>query len=358
MPQLWPTSENVNTQNNMKKIIILLSSLILILLLGWYATTLINKQGKSDTELIEFNIEDTNSVDRIIITDAFSNKMELKRAGKSWTDAEGGCVAQQNVHFILEAFKNIEFKGYLPDNSHVKFTELMSSQHTKVEIYQNGEWSKTWYIGPASADHYGQVMLLDSYEFGKSDIPVMMKIKGVQGIIEPRFFGDPRKWMCTNIFSVPLNQISSVEVKVLDDPIRSFSVTKSGNRLNVYQQGKKLQNVDTAMIFRYLQNYKKIHYDLANFELSKKQVDSMKNTLPFATLTLKETTGKSTKLRMFRIKSDNYNTNEFGEIVNVDMNKFWSELPNGEMVKCQYFVFNPLLMGHIYFPMNLENRKK
>jgi hypothetical protein len=79
--------------------------------------------------------------------------------------------------------------------------------------------------------------------------------------------------------------------------------------------------------------------------------------VPFATLTLKETSGKTTKLRMFRIKSPEFQTNEFGDVVDTDMNKFWCELPNGQMVKCQYFVFNPLIMGHVYFPMDLSKRK-
>ncbi len=60
---------------------------------------------------------------------------------------------------------------------------------------------------------------------------------------------------------------------------------------------------------------------------------------------------------MYRIKSDDNQVNEFGDIVNIDMNKFWCELPNGQMVKCQYFVFNPLMLGHVYFPMDLSKRK-
>jgi hypothetical protein len=43
------------------------------------------------------------------------------------------------------------------------------------------------------------------------------------------------------------------------------------------------------------------------------------------------------------------------EILNSDIDKFWCELPGGEIVKCQYFVFNPLLLGHIYFPMDQSN---
>lgn len=341
----------------MKKLLIISVFFIVLVMLGLYTKQLFNQQGKSDTELIDFAIADTNSVDKIIISDAFANTMELIRKGKRWFAADGSCVTQENIQFILEAFKNIEFKGYLPDNSQDQFTKIMSSQHVKVSIYQEGDWTKTWYIGPASQDHYGQIMLLDSKEYGKSSLPVMMKIKGVNGIIEPRFFADQRKWRCTQIFALPIDRIAKVNVQFFDDPTLSFSVTKKGNFMQVYQQGRMLKDVAPSMIFRYLQNFKKVHFNLVNFELNDKQVDSLKRSMPFAKMTVRETNGFSTKLRMFRIKSDENQTNEFGEIVNMDMNLFWCELPSGELVKCQYYVFNPLLLGHVYFPLDLTKRK-
>jgi hypothetical protein len=340
-----------------RKLVILVLSSIAIGLLGWYTIGLLNNRGKSDTELIEFSIADTASIDKIIITDPFSNKIELVRGDDGWSEPDGSCVTQQNVQYILESIKNIEFKGYLPKNSMPHFTKLMSSQHTKVEIFQDGDWSKTWYIGPAAQDHYGQIMLLDSYEHGKSAKPVMMKIKGENGIIEPKFFADKRKWMCTRIFAVPLERIQKVDVKYYDDPSLSFTVTHSKASIRVYQQGKELPKVDTSMAYRYLQNFRKVHFDLANFQLNERQLDSLKRSTPFAVLTLTETSGKTSKLRMFRIQSEDVFTNEFGDVVNMDMNHFWCELPNGQVVKCQYFVFNQLILGHVYFPMDLSRRK-
>jgi len=336
------------------RIIILAASLLTIGFLIYLTIQLTDNSGKSVTELIEFNIEDTSTVDRIIITDAFSRKMELVRSENGWTDENGGCVTQENVQFILEAFKKIEFKGYISENSKSTFTNMMSAQHTKVEIYQEGDWVKTWFIGPSAQDHYGQIMLLETADQGKSSFPVMMKIKDENGIIEPRFFADKRKWICTRIFALSIDQISKVDVKFNEEPKRSFTVTKKKHKLDVYQQGKKLPQVDTAMIYRYLQNFRKIHFELANFELSDKQIDSMRRTTPFAVMTITETTGKSTKLRMFRIQSEFEQRNEFGDVVNVDMNKFWCELPDGQFVKCQYFVFNEILLGHVYFPMDME----
>jgi hypothetical protein len=333
-----------------KNSIVLIVGIIVLIALGWFTNKLIQGDSSSDSQFIDFAIQDTNKVDKIIITDAFSNKMELLRTGKEWTDGMGGCVTQANVHFILEAFSKITFKGYLPEKAQKKFTELMATSHTKVEIFEGGEWTKTWYIGPAAQDHLGQIMLLESEADGKSDFPVMMSIKGMYGIIEPRFFADPRKWICTNIFKLDIEEIASVDVKFPNEAYRNFNVSQKKMNYNVTQQGKKLTSVDTSNIFRYLQNFRKVHFELANYELNKKQCDSLKKSKPFCVLTLKETKGKSTKLKMFRIVTEEPQRNEFGESVNMDMNKLWCELPNGELVKCQYFTFNPLILGHVYFP--------
>jgi hypothetical protein len=333
-----------------KKIVILFVGISILVGLGLYTKSLLSKDGTSDSQFIEFAIEDTTTVDKIIITDPFSNKIELLKKSELWTDGKGGCISQSNVHFILEAFAKISFKGYLPEKAQIKFTELMATSHTKVEIFQHGEWTKTWYIGPPAQDHMGQIMLLETADDGKSDYPVMMHIKGMYGIIEPRFFADSRKWICTNIFSLELEKIDQVDISYPKEPYRSFSITQKEMKFAVKQNGEKLSDVDTSNIFRYLQGYRKVHFELANYELNKKQCDSLKKTTPFCILTVKETSGKTTKLKMFRIASSTPQRNEFGETVDMDMNKFWCQLPNGDLVKCQYFTFNPLILGHVFFP--------
>jgi hypothetical protein len=335
----------------MKKIIILVLSIVILSLLGFITYRTIKSSGKSDVNLLEFGIADTSKVDKIVITDAFSNKITLKREGKLWTDAQGGCISQNNIQLILQAFKNIEFKGYLPEKSLKKFTTIMTAQNVKVEIFTEGEWDKTWYIGPASQDHYGQIMLLETANDGKSKSPVIMKLKDLRGIIEPRFFADKRKWVCTKIFELKQSQIASIEVQNLDKPQRSFKIDNSTTTPKVLSAGKPLTNIDTMMVFRYLQNFKKIHYNLANYELTKKQVDSLKLTKPFSILTLKEKNGTTTKLRMFKIKAKEPQKNEFAEVMTADdMDNFWCEINGKDLVKCQFFVFNPILIGEAYFP--------
>ena len=332
-----------------KKVVTLIFGLFCVAGLAVYAYNIMSADRNSSTELIDFAINDTSKVSKIIITDPFQKTFQIEKVKGIWKDKNGGCITQSYAHNILNVAKNIEFKGYLSKNSHENFTIKMSASHTKVEYYLENKWYKTWYIGPSAPDHYGQIMLLDSKDDGKSSEPVMMKVKGVNGIIEPNFFADSRKWICTNIFSVPLEAIASVVVKNHYDSTRNFEINYSNNEFEVSTNGVALPAVDTANVYRYLHNYKKIHFDIANYILSETECDSLKATEPFAEITLDEKSGKQTHLRLYRIKVDEPQRNEFGELVNMDMNKFWCALPSGEIVKCQYHVFNPLLFGHIYF---------
>jgi len=341
----------------MKKIIVLVVALAILAGLGYYATTLMDKSGKSDLELIDFAVKDIESVDKIIITDKQDRSYTLLKKGKDWTSADGACVTRESVDWVLDAFKNIRFRGYLTDKSVDHFTKLMSAQHIKVEIFQNGEWTKTWYIGPSTQDHAGQIMLLDSKEEGKSSVPVEMKLNNMHGIIDPRFHADPFQWQCTDIFRLSMEKIKSVNVKFNDEPARSFKVTKNGQKIDVYQQGKLLPDVAPQDAYRYLNNYQKVHWLVANYVLDDKGVDSLKRTTPFCVLTLAETSGKSTQLKLYRIVSKGSEKAAAGTVVDPDLDHLWCLLPNGKLVKCQYFVFNPLIMGHVYFPMDMSTIK-
>lgn len=345
----------------MKKIITLGIAVLAVVGLTWLTIRLMRTSGKSDTELIEFSIKDIASVDKVIITDQWDQKIEVvKNEDGTWSEAKGNCIQQQNMDYVIDAIKNIEFKGYIPDNAKEKYIGLMSAQHIKVDIYTNGSWEKTWYIGPSTQDHLGQIMLLDSREYGKSDNPVIMKIKGVNGIIDPRFKADYREWMCRDIFSLSLDQIAEVDVKFNDEPQRSFRITKEGVNFNVYQQDHLLPNVDTSYVFRYLNEYKDINFNMPNYELDATQLDSIRRTLPFCELSVTESNGNKSTLNLYRIKSK-ANTmlgDKSMEVINTDDDLFWCELPSGQFVKCQYFHFNKILLGHVYFPsMNLEGVK-
>lgn len=339
-----------------KKIILLILALGLISGLTYLALDLSKNKGKSDvnSELHTFNIEDTSTVDRIVITDPQMNIMEIKREGigAEWTDKEGSCIIPENAKNVMYILHNIEFKGYVAEGSREQHIKLLSTSATKVEIYQKGRLEKTWYIGTATPDHHGQVMLLDSRQDGRSNLPVLMKVRGVNGIIEPSFSADNKKWSCTDIFAVPIRLIKKIEINNFDDPGRSFTVTNNNYNFSVKQAGKSVPLADTTGVIRYLSGFKKVNFEMPNYLLNDKQIDSLKKSKPFGTMKVVETNNKSTYLKFYRLASGENLDTEFGEVINHDLNSFWCFLPDGTVVKCQYFVFDPLMRGDIYFPFD------
>jgi hypothetical protein len=334
-----------------KRIIFLSIGIVTIGVLGFFTFRLLNPAEEVPFDAMSFAIEDTNSIDKIIITDAYSRTFEISRLSGVWVDKNGQCVNKEGVSNILEAAAKIQFKAYLNEKAEKKFYDLMMTNHIKVDFYQHGVFSKRWYIGPNAQDHNGQIMVLEGPSKEKSKKPVIMAIRGIFGIIEPRFFADPRKWMCTEIFNLESENIAKVDVSFPEEPYRNFTVEQFGNKFSVTSNGKAIKQLDTANVIRYLQKYKKVNFESANYELSKLQCDSLINAIPFCKLSLIEKgTNKVQQLSMHRIRVSDPQENEFGELVNMDMNKFWCVLPSKEVVKCQYFVFNHLILGDVYFP--------
>ncbi len=345
-------------KKKIKQLVFILIGISSLVFLAYYVTTLIGSDKKSDTELISFAVEDTLSINKLIITDKDGNKINVIRKGKKWTQMDGSKIKQEMVNNILYLIKNIEFKGYLPDASLKRFDEMMKTQHIKLEIFTKKEgWVKTWYIGPTSKDR-GQIMLLDSKKEGRSSRPVIMHDKTEQGgrILDVMFTVNKKEWGETEIFSLQLNEIESVELNFLNNQDRNFKVINSKNDPYVKYKGNKLKT-DLKMIYKYLQLFKKVHFNEPNYVLNKSQIDSLKKTKPFASLKLIEKSGKTTKLKMYKmpIKQNANQINESMEVVEMNMDKFWCELNDGELVKCQFFSFNKILNGHVYFPeMNVE----
>lgn len=339
-----------------KQLLFLLIGLIVLCGLGWLVVRLVKGSGNSDEKIaaLNFEIKDTASVDRIIIAEPNGMRMELIRKGNGWTDKDGGCVDQSLINNVLEGAFNLRFKGYLPQSLESKVLRDLATSAIEVEYFKDGDLLKKWYIGANTSDHYGTYMLLETPEGGKSDLPVIAEIKGLQGIIAPRYVADPRKWACTGVFALEINEIAEVDMRETEHPERSFNVKRSGRHFSVTSNGVPYPALDTNMVLRYLNNYQKIHYNVKNYELAPKQVDSLLKSKPFTILTVKETNGTVTKLRMFHAKPGNlsdFDVDAYGDPVKWDQNIMWIQLPSGEVVKGQFFVFGPLIDGRLYWQM-------
>jgi hypothetical protein len=333
----------------MKKIIILLLGIGLIVGLTFLTINLSKDSKATDTSLIAFAVKDTANVNRIEIYDTYQDMSFtlVRNEDGAWEDNEGNCVQQDIAQMMLTTMVKITLKGYVPKAAMENMKSMMMAKHKRVKIFKNGDWVKTWYVGHSTQDHMGTHMLLETPEI-KSSNPVIMGMKGFYGILEPRFFADPRRFACTQLFSFKRNDLSSIELKNYVITEESFKVSVNGTEYQVSSNGKPLQNVNEDNLLFYLNGFENIHFNQPNYTLSTSQIDSIKSKNPDYKLNIIGKS-KSYSLDMYRRPDPEY---AGMDTVAWDPDYLWAVKEDGELVRMQYYTVGPLIQGQTVFVNN------
>jgi len=334
----------------MKKIIILLSGVAALVGLGFFAIHLSNTEKVSDDlSLIDFAVQDTASVDKIEVYDSFHNRSFIVKRGENgqWVDNDGNCVKQELVQTMLETFLKVTLKGYVPEGAMENMKKQMMAKYKKVDIYQDGRWKKTWYVGHSTSDHYGTHMLLETPN-KKSDHPVIMGMKGFYGILEPRFSADPKEFKCSQLFDYKREDIREVKVENFVNPSESFEIQQAQNGIEATSNGQPIEELLTDNLLFYLNGFQNIHFNQPNYTYNEKQVDSIKALSPDYTLTIKT---KKDDFFMPYFRRPDPDAEQKDSLV-WDQDYLWGIAPSGELVRMQYFTVGPLIFGKDIFMKN------
>lgn len=328
--------------------------LVLVAGLAYLAYTLSKNDGNSklsEEALSDFAVKDTASIDRLILTDTEGNAgINLVRASKGWTTDKGDCVQQHLVLTILETIKHVAVKGLVPKEAMETVNKNLTAHHRKMEIYQKGVLTKTWYIGNATADHYGTYMLLKDAEKGKSPEPFIMHMPNEHGSLQSRFITNPLEFQCTGIFNYEPLDVKSIDVKIPDSSQFNFKiVANDDNNFSLFNNTKSIADFDTTKVRAYILYYKKIHFESHNSLLNKKQVDSLKASTPYYTIEVTNKAGESNKITLYKKGMLEQRYGYDGELIEFDQDRLWVFLKNGTLVVGQYHVFNKLLRDLRFF---------
>lgn len=336
----------------MKKIVILLIGVGVIVGLTFLAMDLSKTSKVSDMSLISFAVQDTASVDKISIYDNYFDRTftVVRNEQGVWEDENGNCVQQQIIQMMLETMTKITLKGYVPKSAMSNMKKQMMSRNKEVKIFQNGEWIKTWYVGHPTQDHMGTHMLLETPE-KKSDNPVIMGMKGFYGILDPRFFTDPRKFACSELFSLKRNEIQKIQLINRVVPLESFEITKDGSSYKVTRKGQELENINKDNLLFYLNGFENIHYNQANYTLSPEDIKKMKSELPDYELNIESTSNDTYELDMYRRLDPEYSS----DTTVYDKDYLWAVKQDGQVVRMQYYTVGPLIEGQTVFVDNYVN---
>lgn len=337
-----------------KKLLTIVALLVLVIVLSVISSRLISGKGKSNKALDDFLVADTAAVDRLVLTQSTGYSLELERKNGQFVTVTGDCIQEEMIDNILHTFTKVAVRSFVPQNSVENLRNNIRVNYKKVEIFQNGKWVKTWWIGSSTPDHYGTYALLETPKDGISDIPVILEMRGLRGSIESRFTADPRAWVCTSVFSYAINDIQAVTVKHQEQAEQDFKITRVGQgrsfKLTDFRNNSVIY--DTLKLVRYLDLFKKAHFESVNYTMTQEQVDSMKRVKPWVSLQLELTNGKKITLDAHRIKAPEGDTDLTGNPIEWDVNRLWGILDKKQLVKMQYFVFDPFFVDVTFFQPN------
>ena len=335
---------------NIKTIIILL----VVAILGYFIFMLFGgeKSSLSEKALSDFAVKDTASIDRINLSDTQGNAMGFIKSDHVWTLETGECIQQHMVATFLETFKYVAVKSPVPEGAVDNMNEQIMLHHKKIEIYQNGKISKTWYVGNPTQDHLGTYMLLKDPEKGKSPEPFIMFLPNMNGNLLDRFSTNQLDYVCSEIFTYdPLN-ILSIDVVIPDSTELNYKIVAlDNNSFELYNNDLKVDAFDTSRVRSYITSYRKVHFEHHNRTANADHVDSLNNSIPYYIISVTDKQGDVNKV-VAHLKSPGFNRYDFnGELVEYDQDNLWVFTRYNELTVCQYYVFDKLLRDINFFKL-------
>ncbi|MBI3135897.1 MAG: hypothetical protein HYZ14_14560 [Bacteroidetes bacterium] len=341
-----------------------LKTFIIILALGglayfaWFLNKGEDNSKLANEALSDFAVEDTASIDKLILTDTDGNPgVNLVRTPQGWTTDKGDCIQQHLVATILETIRHIAVKGPVPKDAIETVNKNLTTHHRKIEIYVKGELAKTWYIGNPSPDHYGTYMLLKDPELGKSPEPFIMHMPNEHGSLQSRFITNPLEFQCSGIFTYDPLDIKSIDVQIPDSTHLNFKiVANADNNFSLFNNQTSVADFDTAQVRSYILYYKKIHFESHNSLLGPKQVDSLKTTQPYYTIEVTTKAGESNKIALYKKRFVLQRYGYDGELLEFDQDRLWVVLKDGTLVVGQYHVFGKLLRDIHFFEFSKDQQ--
>lgn len=336
------------------KNIVLGIGIIAVLLFALYYFSSNSKTNTLKKELTNFEVKDTARITKIFMADRSGKKVTLERVSTSEWKVNGRYKAKSScINTLLETMYGITVKETVPKTAFNTIVKRMATQAVKVEIYQDNELSKTYYVGGPTLDYYGTYMLMEN-----SSTPYVMWIHGFEGYLTTRYFLEENLWRSNYIFPASPLDLADIKIEYPKNPDLSFELkinhSPSDSKAVSFQlmslkTGKEV-NFDENAVKAYLLEFKGISFENIADLMNAKTKDSTLALPPLHLLSVTDVNGKITRLTTFPRKGRDGQLDQKGNQLPYDLDRFYTRI-NDEphLFTVQYYVFDNILKPITYF---------
>lgn len=317
----------------------------------WYIKQ--DEPAKSATTVLSedraFKVEDPETIHKIFIAKRNGETITLEREKDYWLYNGAHRALPTAVENVMRAVTEVQMK-FIPPNAAVPtMVKDLSSQGIKVELYnENGDKLKAYYIGGATPDERGTYMIMEG-----SDQPYVAHLPTWGGNLRFRFTLIGDEWRDKSIFAVPMKTIERISVEYPKQQNNSFVIEKSGNRFEVnpfYAFTPKIEMpASPSLLDSYLSSYERIGAETFKNKFPKR--DSVLQTIPFAKIELRTTTGEIQTANFYPIYLDqaNIDVQTGRKIADNTVRRYFVWLNEEDFMLVQHRVFEQLFWGYDFF---------
>ncbi len=282
----------------------------------------------SESSSNPFLISDTSVISKIIISGK-TRVILTKQKGK-WLVNEQFEAYPKSIKRLMQILSQAELKGQVPNSEADSVLQNINKHPLKVDIYKSDKLINTWTCGFYD-ENYNATTVVSP----KQKAPFLFYLPGVTKDLRPLISDNQMYWMTAYLFDYEYFELSEISLENKDKPEDSFHLKIESDTAYV-SDIKQNKNYPTNLraVGRYLTYFKAVKFD------SLLQTSDIPETEPVQILTIKDKTGKLTKLELFyRFKKDSI----------IDPHKIYGRLNDTTSVIIKRYNLDLLLKKRTYF---------
>ncbi len=326
----------------MKKNKSLLITFIVVVVLAIIAIVFFVDRTGNTTVSENFAVEDTLSVDMIFLADKFGSEVTLERKDGYWSVNNSYVAREDLINVLLKTIKEVKVKSPVPKSQFDTQVRNLSTRSIKVEIYQDGDLERTYYVGGATKDQQGTYMLMEG-----SAAPFITYLERMSGYLTPRYCMDENLWRDQTIFKYKFDDIKEIVVEFPTSNDKSVRVKNNGDNtfeVSSLMTSEVLLDYDIVAVKEFIAHYKSVKSEsvILDAELTKEERDSIVTNTPLHIISVKDIDGITKSLKIFKRKNSSL-LDEEGNLFDFDPDRAYAYIDDKDIVKIQYMVFDPLV---------------
>jgi len=329
-----------------KKTIILISALAVVILLYFVLQRNITSTISGQDSQFEFH--STDKIDKIFLSNRATKKYVTltKKGPAEWLVNDSFKVNNNQIDLIFATLKNMRVKRPVSKNEKNTVIKDMALHAVKVEIYENGSVSKTFYVGQNTQDEMGTYFFME-----KGEEPYVCHIPGSNAFLNTRFFTDVVAWRSKTIFSTKEEDIKTIDIKWIATPEKSFTINNENKEPLLIAGNKTYKNnteVNLNQIKSYLKLWENLSFEGFPIDLDAHKIDSIAHTQAILILTLTDKKNQITTLSIHKkgIKPDSdIQMDQQGNPLQFELENFYAFVNNNtkEVVQIQDYIFGKVM---------------